>query len=119
MDVVDLETGMLLQDQVAIGGALVVERIIRHRRECRLQRGETFQRGLRPRILLLVEREAAVLAINRHEALVEITIGDRVRRPLLAFQPEPVDILSRDAFQRRHRVGADALMRLRMPGAQA
>ena len=44
---------------------------------------------------------------------------DGGRRPLLAFEAEFIDILPRDAFQRRHRVGADALMRLRMPGAQA
>ena len=40
-------------------------------------------------------------------------------RALLAFEAELVDVLPRDAFQRRDRVGADALMRLRMPGAQA
>ena len=44
---------------------------------------------------------------------------DGGRRPLLAFEAELIDILPRDAFQRRHRIGADALMRLRMLGAQA
>ncbi len=38
---------------------------------------------------------------------------------LLALQPERVDILPRNAFHCRDRIGADALMRLRMPGAQA
>ena len=85
----------------------------------RLQAGQPFERGLRPRVFLAIEREAAVFAVDRHEALVEMAALDGGRRPLLAFEAELIDILPRDAFQRRHRVGADALMRLRMPGAQA
>ncbi len=37
---------------------------------------------------------------------------------LLALQPERIDILPRNAFQGRDRIAADALMRLRMLGAQ-
>ena len=107
------------QDELAIGRALVVERIVRNRRESGLQAGQPFQRGLRPRIFLAVERKAAVLAIDRHEALVEMAALDGSRRPLLAFEAELIDILPRNAFERRDRIGADALMRLRMPGAQA
>ena len=44
---------------------------------------------------------------------------DGGRRPLLALEAEFIDVLPRNTFKRRHRVGADALMRLRMPGAQA
>ena len=44
---------------------------------------------------------------------------DGVGRLLLALKPEPIDVLPRDAFERRNGVGANALMRLRMPGAQA
>ena len=76
--------------------------------------GEPFQRGLRARIFLAVERKAAILAVNRHEALVEMPALDRGAGALLAFKPKLINVLPRDAFQRRDRVGADALMRLRM-----
>ena len=107
------------QDELAIGRALVVERIIRNRGEAGLQAGQSLERGLRPRILLAVEREAAVFPVDRHQALVEMAALDGGGRPLLAFEAELIDVLPRDALERRHRVGADALMRLRVPGAQA
>ncbi len=47
-----------------------------------------------------------------------MAILDGVGRPLLALQPQRVDVLPRDAFERRDGVGADPLMRLRMDGAQ-
>ena len=89
MHEIDLEVGIFLQDQVAIGGALVVERIVRHRRERRLQTGQPFERGLRPRIFLPVEREAAILAMDRNQALVEIAGLDGGGGLLLALEPEP------------------------------
>ena len=57
--------------------------------------------------------------MNRNQALVEIAGLDGGGGLLLAFEPEPVDVLPRNAFERCNSVGADALMRLRMPGAQA
>ena len=116
---VDVEVGILIQDQLAIGRALVVERIVRHRRECRLQLRQRVHRGLRPRIFLAVERKAAVLAIDRNEALLEVSALDRGIGALLAFQPECIDVLPRNAFEGGDRIGADALVRLRMPRAQA
>src|SRR5262245_60347812 len=74
---------------------------------------------MRPRIFLAVEREAAVLAIDGYEALLEVTALDRRAGALLAFQPKRVDILPRDAFHGSDRIGADALMRLRMLGTEA
>ena len=44
---------------------------------------------------------------------------DGRRRPLLAFEAQFIDILPRDALERCHRIGADALMRLRMLGTEA
>jgi len=35
---------------------------------------------------------------------------DGSRRPLLAFEAELIDVLPRDAFKRRDRVGTDALV---------
>ncbi len=67
----------------------------------------------------MVEREAAVLAMDGHEALLEMATGNRLRCTLLAFETERIDVLARDAFQRRDRIGADALVRLRMSRTQA
>ena len=84
---------MLFEDQVAVGRAFVVERIVGDRGKGRLQSGQPFERGLRARIFLAVERETAVLAVDRHEALVEMAALDRGGRPLLAFEAEFVDVL--------------------------
>ena len=43
---------------------------------------------------------------------------DGGRRPLLALKAELIDILPRDALERRHRIRANALVRLRVLGAQ-
>ena len=40
-------------------------------------------------------------------------------RTFLALEPELIDILPRDAFERCDRIRADTLMRLRVPGTQA
>ena len=107
-----------MQNQIAVGRALVVQRIVRHRREGRLQAGKPLQRGLRPRIFLAIQREAAVFAMDRHETLVEIAGADGVGGLLLALKPQRVDVPPGDAFEGRDGVGANALMRLRMPGAE-
>src|SRR5689334_4253433 len=107
MHEVDVEVGIFVEDELAIGRSPVVERIICNRRKRRLQAGQPFERGLRPRVFLAVEREAAILAKNRHEALVEMSTLDGSRRPLLAFEAELIDVLPRDAFQRRDCIGAD------------
>jgi hypothetical protein len=110
---------IFFQNQVAIGRAFFVERIVRHRSECRFQSGKPFERGLRAWIFLAIQRKTAILATNRNKALVEMAALDGRGRALLAFQPQRIDILPGDALQRRHRIGADTLMRLRVTGAQA
>ena len=119
MHEVDVEVGIFVQDQFAVGRALVVERVVRDCGECGLETRKTFHRGLRPRIFFAVERKAAVLAMNGNEALAEMAALDGGSRSLLAFQSELVDVLPRNAFEGCDRVGANALVRLRMPGTQA
>jgi hypothetical protein len=118
MHEIDLEVGILLQNQASVGRALVIEWIVRHRGESGLQTGEAFERGLRSRIFFTIECKAAILAANRNQATVEVTALDGAGRPLLTLQTQRIDVLPRDAFERRNRVGADPLMRLRVPGAQ-
>src|SRR5436190_24077702 len=119
MHEVDIEAGIFVEDELAIGRALVVERVVRNGGKRRLQPGQRFHRGLRPWIFLALERKAAVFAENGDQALLEMAALDRGVRTLLAFQPEGIDVLPRNAFHGRDRIGADALMRLRMPRTEA
>jgi hypothetical protein len=57
--------------------------------------------------------------VDGHQALVEPAVADRVVGALLALIGERVEGFARDVLERRDGVGADALMRLRMMGAQA
>ena len=60
---------------------------------------KTFERGLWPRIFLAIQRKAAVLAVNRHQALVEMTTLDRSSGALLRdFATAPLDWRSRSAL---------------------
>src|SRR5689334_17620094 len=52
------------------------------------------------------------------EALAEMTAGDGRGGALLAFQRKFVDGFARDAFHSRDRIGADALIGLRMHRTQ-
>ena len=110
---------MLFTDQAAVGRALVVQRYVGHGREGRLQSRKTFRGGAGTREFLLVEGEAAVLVVDRHEALIEMAVPDRVVGALLALQRQGVDVFAGDAFEGGDGVGADALVRLRVPRAQA
>src|SRR5260370_41756270 len=102
MHEVDIETGMLFQNQIAIGRALVVERIVRHRGERGLQSGKSLERGLRARIFLAIERKAAILAANRNKALVEIAALDRGGCPPPAFKAPCRDVLPPECLPRPH-----------------
>ncbi len=119
MHKINVEARMFFENEIAVGRAFIIERIVGDRGKRCLQPGQPLERGLRARIFFAVERETAVLAGNRHQALVEMSALDCGCRPLLALEAEFVDNLARDALKRRHRIGANALMRLRMPGAQA
>src|SRR5258707_15402167 len=98
---IDVEMGIFLQNQVAIRCALVVKWIVRHRRKGRLQTCKSFERGLWSWIFLPVECQAAILLINRNEALVEMAVFDGVGGLLLTLEPQSVDFLPRNAFERR------------------
>ena len=74
VEVLDLQVRIDLVDQAREGRALVVERHVGDGLEDGLQRREALQRRLRPRILLVVEGEAAVLAIDRHQGSVEVAV---------------------------------------------
>ncbi len=118
MDVPDLEVGIFLQDQFAEGQSVRVERHVGKLFEGRLQRGQAFGRRAGARKLLPIERNRAVVVVDGHEALREMPALDRGVGPLLAFQCQRVDIGARNALHGRDGIGADALIGLRMQGAQ-
>ena len=106
-------------DQLAEGGAIGVQRHVGHGGEGRLQGRKALGGGAGTGELFLVQGQGAVLVIDRHQGLVEMAAGNGRRRALLAFQGEGVDIGAGDAFEGGDGVGADALVRLGMAGAQA
>ena len=90
-----------------------------HGREHRLQCGQAFGRGAGSGKFLLVQRQRAVFAVHRHQALLEMSARDRRGRLALAVQRQRIDIGARDALHAGDRVGTHTLLRLRVPGAQA
>ena len=56
--------------------------------------------------------------MNRNQTTVEMTAFNGVGGPFLTLQPQRVDVPPRDAFKCRDGVGADSLVRLRMPGTE-
>ena len=119
VDVGDLQVRMHLADQAAEGGALIVQGELGHGLEGGPQLAEAFHRRLRPGEFLVVEGEAAIFLVDRHQALSKAALADGDVGALLAGQGQFVDRLAADAFHRGDGVGADALVRLRMPRAQA
>ena len=119
VEVLDLQIRILLAHQFAIGHAGLVQRMIRHRVKRGLQSGQIRQRGVGARQFVPIERQTAVVAIHRDQALAETALGDRAAGALLAEQTELVQRLAADAFQRRDGIRTDPLMRLRVDFAQA
>ena len=100
MHVVDLDIGI----GAAHDGIERLARLVyRHRHEVRkhrLQRGEPFQRGLRPREFIARQRKRTVLVVHRHHAAVEVTVLHGDLRPLLALEGQCVYLLAGDALER-------------------
>ena len=88
--------------------------VIGHHRERRRKRGERLHRGARPRKLFPIKGERAVKVEHRDEALVEAPLLDRDFGSVLRLDGKGVERLPVDALERGDRIGADALMRLRV-----
>jgi hypothetical protein len=89
-----------------------------HLREARLQRGETLERRLGPRVFVLRECNRAVFVPDRDQAPVEPPLLLSGRRALLAREPDLIAVAPRPAVERRDQVGRESLRHLRMLGEQ-
>ena len=118
VDVVDLEIRIDLVDQLAEGRALLVQLEVSDLGERRLQFGKPFTGRVRAWELFVVQQQLAVMVIDRHQRLVEMTVLDRVVGALLAHKGQVVHRLAVDAFEGRNRIGAHALVWLRVHVAQ-
>ena len=85
---------------------IVLVAVVGDRGEARGERGERLGRGLRPRELLVVERDRAVEVEHRDQALVEAALVDRASGARLRLGGERVERLAGDALERGDRVGA-------------
>jgi hypothetical protein len=94
VEVLDLQVRIDPVDQAREGHALSVQREVGHGLEGGFQGGETLQGGLRPRELLTVESDGAVVAIDRRQRPVEVAVPDGVVGALLAHQRQFVQRLA-------------------------
>ena len=119
VDELDVEVGILLQDQAAEGGSLVVDGHVGQGLERRLEGGQALPRGLGTGKLLRVEGQGSVFVEHGHEAPGEVAVGDGVGGALLAHQGQVLRRLAAYALEGGDGVGADALVGLGVQGPQA
>src|SRR3546814_4754656 len=81
----DLQIRVDLVDDLAERVAVGIDRHVGDLRERRLERRQTFTRGLRPRMFVLREHELAVRVDDRNDRAIEVAVLDRMRGAALAF----------------------------------
>ena len=113
VDVGDVEIGILLVDQLTERRVVVVP-VVGDLGKAGGQRRQRLGRRPRTGELLLVEGHRAVEIEHRDQALVEAALGDRPGGAGLRLRGQCVERLATDALERRDRVGAHALVRLRV-----
>ena len=109
----DVEIGILLVDQLTERRVVVVP-VVGDLGKAGGQRRQRLGRRTRTGELLLVEGHRAVEIEHRDQALVEAALGDRTGGAGLRLCGKGVERPTIDALERRDRVGAHALMRLRV-----
>ena len=106
MDVVEL-----LDLRIALLRHRIEAREFAQLRERRLERRQRLHRRIGAHMLVMVEDGLAENVLHRHDRLLEIAVLPRIRRALLAFDRIGVDVVAREAVERRDQIGADALRR--------
>ena len=119
VDVINLQIRIRLIDQLAEGCAFFIQRKICEFGERGVEGAQIVACGLRARKLFLVQSQRTVFAVNRHQRFVEMAVFNGVFSALLADIGQIVNRFAVNAFQRCNGVGAYALMRLWVLGAQA
>ena len=114
MEVLDIDVGIFGVDQPGESGAGLVERDIGDLGESGFQFAKTFHGGLRPRELLLVENDIAIVVGYRDERLVETPFLDSLGSALLAAVSDLVQFFAAEAFHGSDGIAANTLMALRM-----
>src|SRR5690606_19648614 len=112
------EARPFLLDQLAESGAGVIDRVIHETAEGRLQLGDALQRGFRTRIFFAVQRQAAVVAIDRNQALGETAFLDGDGGAALRLDTEGIDVLTAESFFLGDDVGGEADVAHRVDFAQ-
>ena len=88
---------------------LVLRHVRAHAREARLEAREVGRSRARARELLVVERERAVVVVDRHERAVEAAFLDRDFSARLALRGERVALFARESLDGGDQVGRDSL----------
>jgi hypothetical protein len=85
-----------------------------HRLKGRIEAGEALERGARPRMLVAVERQLAVVMVDRYQGVVESPLLDGAGSACLALHRVPIHVLAAESFDGGDEVRGDALGHLRM-----
>ena len=112
VDVLDLEVGVALIDQLAERRDALGVAVVGHGREARRERGEGLGGGAGARELLVVERHGAVEVVDGDEAPVEPAFRDGDGGAALGLGGMLVECTAVDPLERRDRVCAHALVGL-------
>ena len=117
--VVDVQVGVRAPDKFVEGFAgCFVDRHAHELVEHGGEFAEGFKRRARAGKFFVVQRQRAVVFVDGHDALVEVTVLDSVMSALLAFGADGVDVFTRNAFEGRDHVRANALVGLGMKAAK-
>ena len=119
VDVIDFQIRISLIDQFTESCAFLIERNIRQFGKAWVQRSKALRCCLGPWEFLFVEGQRAIFTIDRYQLAIEMAILNGVVGTLLADISQRVNRFTVNAFQRRNRIGAHTLVRLRMLGTQA
>ncbi len=114
MDVAQLDAGILLRDQLGHGGLGLLHREVHERREARLQAGEGLEGGAGTRVLVVIERQRAVVVGDGHQAALEPTLTDRHIGPLLAGDAQLIALLAGPPVDAGDQIGRQPLGHLRV-----
>src|ERR1700674_2056821 len=107
LDVVDL--WIRLQTHLIERAVETLKGVATHLLERRREPGHRFERGPRPRMLVVVEGERPVGVMNRDDASAKPTLGLRGRGARLALDGIRVDVLAGEALDCRDQIGGNAL----------
>ena len=106
VDVGDFQIRVFLCDQGTVGCPGIIQGVVRHRGERRLQLGEPFQGSLGSWEFLLVQYQVSIGVMHRHQTLFKTAFGNGPGRLGLGSRRLPIKVFPANAFHGGNGIGA-------------